>query len=86
MNVVLKGVADEIMDKMINKGYATTKSEAIRLALITFDREQLSESEIVTKKLDKIDYEIKTNKRALLNDKQAFGEYSKYITAKNVKK
>jgi len=86
MNVVLKGVADEILEKMIDKGYATTKSEAIRLALITFDKDNLNEVEMVNKKLDRIDYEIKIGKRRLLNDKEAFGEYAKYIKAKNVKK
>lgn len=86
MNVVLKGVADEILEKMIDKGYATTKSEAIRLALITFDKENLTENELVTRKLDEIDYQIKKNKRTLLNDAQAFAEYAKYIKSNNIKK
>ncbi|MEI8364420.1 MAG: hypothetical protein WCF78_03105 [archaeon] len=44
----------------------------------------LTEAEMVAKKLDKIDYEIKMGKRKLLNNTDALGKYAKYIKSKNI--
>lgn len=66
MNVVLRGKTKEILETIVADGYANTRSEAIRLAIINFGREHLSEEEKVNKKLDRIDRDIKTGKRKLL--------------------
>ena len=55
MNVALRGKPKEIVETMVEEGYANTKSEAIRMALIKFGEEHLSEEELVSKKLDRID-------------------------------
>ena len=88
MNVILRGAADKKLNKMIKQGYANTKSEAIRLAILSFNEtslSQLSEEELVTRKLDRIDKEIAEGKSRLLSDKEAFGKYSKYLKGKNIK-
>lgn len=79
MNVSLKGKTKQIVETMVKDGYANTQSEAIRLAIVSFERERLAEKEMVKIKLDRIDSEIKAGKRKLLNSKQALGAYSKYL-------
>lgn len=64
---------------MVDEGYANTQSEAIRLAIVDFEQHHLTEAELVTKKLDMIDADIKKGKRKLLNSDQALGEYAKYL-------
>lgn len=79
MNVTLRGKTKEILESMVSKGYANTQSEAIRLAIIDFGKEHLSETELVNRKLDWIDQQIKDGKRKLLTPKQALGKYAKYL-------
>ncbi|MDO8537501.1 MAG: hypothetical protein Q7S21_01320 [archaeon] len=79
MNVALRGKTKEIVETMVEEGYANTKSEAIRLAIVKFGEEHLSEEELVSRKLDRINAEIKAGKRKLLNSKEALGEYAKYL-------
>ena len=79
MNVIFKCKSSQIINEMVAKGYANTKSEAIRLAVITFGREHLSEVELVNRKLDRLDKEISEGKRKLLTPEEALGEYAKYL-------
>lgn len=64
---------------MVEKGYANTQSEAIRMAIMDFGQHHLNEEEMINKKLDKIDSQISKGKRKLLNSSEALGEYSKYL-------
>jgi Arc/MetJ-type ribon-helix-helix transcriptional regulator len=79
MNVVLKGVTKQIVEEMVKAGYANTKSEAIRLSITNFRQNRMNEEELVNRKLDRIDEQVKTGKRKLLNAKQALGPYSKHL-------
>jgi len=49
-------------------------------------KSSLNEQEMINRKLDLIDYEIKIGKRRLLNDKDAFGKYAKYMKSINLQK
>ena len=62
MNVVLRGMPKEIVEKMITVGYASTQSEAIRLAIFWFGKEHLNEDELAAKKMDKIYKDYKEGK------------------------
>jgi hypothetical protein len=77
MNVTLRGKVQQILNDMIVAGYANTKSEAIRLAILNFG-EHVTEEAMVSEKLNRINNEIKEGKRKLLNSKEALGVYAKY--------
>ena len=78
MNVTLRGKILQILDTMVREGYANTKSEAIRLAILDFGEEHISEEVMVKEKLDKIDRGIRDGKRKVLGSKEALGVYAKY--------
>ncbi len=78
MNVTLRGKTRQIIEEMIAQGYANTKSEAIRLAIINFGKEH-SEELIVHDKLNKIDIRIREGKRKVLNVKEALGIHAKHV-------
>lgn len=78
MNVILRGRTKEIVESMVEEGYANTQSEAVRLALVNFGEKHLDEAGLVSRKLDRIDQEIMAGKRKLLNADEALGEYSKH--------
>jgi Arc/MetJ-type ribon-helix-helix transcriptional regulator len=79
MNVTLRGRIRQILDTMIEEGYANTKSEAIRLAILNFGEEHINEEIMVKEKLDRIDKEIREGKRKVLSSKEALGVYAKYV-------
>ncbi len=79
LNVILRGVAKEILESMVKEGYANTQSEAIRLAIINFGKEHLSEEELVKRKIDFIESQVKAGKRKELNAEQALGKYAKFL-------
>lgn len=79
MNVILKGRARQVVEEMVDMGYANTKSEAVRLAIINFGEKQLSEAELVRRKLDQMDREVVEGKRRLLTPEEAMGKYAKGI-------
>ncbi len=64
---------------MITKGYANTKSEAIRLAILSFGESYNIENILIERKLDKIDNEIKKGKSRVLNAKETLGIYAKHV-------
>ncbi len=77
MNVTLRGKVQQILDVMVKEGYANTKSEAIRFAILNFGESHVEEI-MVEEKLGRINKEIKEGKRRLLNSKEALGVYAKY--------
>ena len=79
MNVDFRGRTKQILESMVEKGYANTQSEAARLAIVQFGEEHFNEVELVNKKLDRIDQDIKAGKRKLLNADQALGKYAKHL-------
>jgi Arc/MetJ-type ribon-helix-helix transcriptional regulator len=79
MNVNLRGKALQALENMVAEGYANTKSEAIRLAILNFGRKASSADELVERKLDKIDREISAGRRKLLNADEAMGRYAKHV-------
>ena len=87
MNVLINGEVKKKLTKMVKKGYGNTKSEAIRLAIISFNPHNFSdldEGELVNKKLNKIDLDVKQDrKNNLLTTNKALGKYSKYMVGKN---
>ncbi len=63
INIELKGYTAEVVEKMLEDGYAKTKTEAIRLALFEFDQiHKLTEEELYAKATDKILKDIKSGK------------------------
>ncbi len=79
MNVILRGKALQIINSMVKNGYANTKSEAIRLAVLSFWDRRTEEEILVSRKLDRIDKDVREGKRKTLNAKEALGEYAKYL-------
>ncbi len=79
MNVDFRGRTKQILESMVEKGYANTQSEAARLAIVQFGEEHFNEAELVNKKLDRIDQDIEAGKRKILNADQALGEYAKHL-------
>ncbi|MFA5745913.1 MAG: hypothetical protein WCX82_01860 [archaeon] len=81
MNVTITGITEKILNKMIEEGYASTKSEAIRLAIISFGKsKQDIEIEMVNRKIAYIEEQVKLGKRKTLTPEEALGDYAKYIT------
>ncbi|HIH15906.1 MAG TPA: hypothetical protein HA252_00690 [Candidatus Diapherotrites archaeon] len=79
MNVALRGKTKQILETMVQDGYANTQSEAIRLAIVHFGNEYLDEETLVNRKLDAIDKEISEGKRRLLTPEQALGAHAKHL-------
>lgn len=79
MNVIFRGRTKEILENMVEEGYANTQSEATRLAVINFGEEHFSEVELVNRKLDRLNREIKEGKSRLLNPEEALGKYAKLL-------
>ncbi|OIO28356.1 hypothetical protein COX86_01310 [Candidatus Micrarchaeota archaeon CG_4_10_14_0_2_um_filter_60_11] len=79
MNVILRGKTKEIVQAIVQTGYANSQSEAIRLALIDFGNNYLNETEMVNRKLDAIDRDISNGKSRTLNAEQALGRHAKHL-------
>ena len=79
MNVILRGRTKQILKEMVEEGYANTLSEAIRLAIISFGESRIGEDELVARKLDRIDKDIKHGKRKLLTAEEALGAHAKHL-------
>ena len=63
INIELKGYTAEVINKMLDDGYAKTKTEAIRLALFEFDQvHKLTEEELYAKAAQKLLKDIKSGK------------------------
>ena len=71
INLKLSGVAEHIIDEMIQKGYATSKTEAIRMAILDYKHHHLQEEEMTKediKEFEKALKEYKAGKTIPLND------------------
>jgi Arc/MetJ-type ribon-helix-helix transcriptional regulator len=82
INLKLTGVPVEVIEETIKCGYAASKTEAIRLALISFKdklAKQKLEDELAVRKMQQMDEDIKSGKAKVLNSKEALGEYEKYL-------
>ena len=79
MNVTIRGKVREILEAMVSHGYANTMSEAIRLSVVNFGKEHLSEDELVRRKMDFMDRQVMEGKKKLLTAEEALGEYAKYL-------
>ncbi len=63
INIELKGYVAEVIDKMLDDGYAKTKTEAIRLALFEFDQiHKLTEEELYAKAAQKMLSDIRSGR------------------------
>lgn len=82
MNVPLRGKSLQVVEEMVAKGYANTKSEAIRLAVMTFGLKNFKEEELVRMKMDFMDAQVDEGRAKLLNSEEALGKYSKYLKTK----
>lgn len=59
VNIELQGYTSEVVDSMLKRGYAKTKTEAIRLALFEFDQEhELTDDRLYAEAAGKILGEI----------------------------
>ncbi|VVB74963.1 Uncharacterised protein [uncultured archaeon] len=75
MNVNLRGATKQVLDIMIEKGFAATQSEAIRLAVFWFGQNKLEENELAAKKMAKIHAQIKSGKHKVVSAKKAAKMY-----------
>jgi Arc/MetJ-type ribon-helix-helix transcriptional regulator len=63
INIELKGYTKEVIDRMVEKNYVKTKTEAIRLALFEFDQMHgLTDDELYSTAAEKILKNIKVGK------------------------
>ncbi|MFA6329939.1 MAG: hypothetical protein WCX64_04640 [Candidatus Micrarchaeia archaeon] len=62
-NIELTGYTGSVVDRMISRGYAKTKTEAIRLAIYQFDQAHgLTEDEVFDKLTGKVLAQIDSGK------------------------
>ena len=62
INLKLSGVAEEIVDDMINRGYAATKTEAIRIAILDYKHHHLEGNNMSVEDLQDLQNAIKERK------------------------
>ncbi|MFH1234410.1 MAG: hypothetical protein V1493_02255 [Candidatus Diapherotrites archaeon] len=79
MNVILRGKTKQIVESLVKEGYANSQSEAVRMAILDFGEKHLSEVELVNRKLDRLNQEIKEGKRRLLGPEEALGPHAKNL-------
>jgi hypothetical protein len=78
MNVVIEGAPKQVLEAMLKNGYASTQSEAIRLALFWFGQSRLNQDELAAQKMDKIYADIKSGKIKTLPLKQMARKYPEF--------
>lgn len=75
VNIELEGVAEQTINKLIEQGYAKTKTEAIRLSILqAAEKYNLinQEQELITRKIERIQ---KTRGLKFLTEKQVLEKY-----------
>ena len=79
MNITLKleGFPEHLIEKMIELGLASSKTEAVKLAVLDYNEhhniesiEQYIEDMMAVKKMQQVDKEIEEGKRKLLTKKE----------------
>ena len=77
LNIDLTGHTKNVVESMIRKGYAKSKTEAIRLALFEFDREYKI---VDDRELDSISYSASINSmKKYFNDPNEDKAWNKYL-------
>ncbi len=59
INLKLSGVVENIIEEMITKGYAASKTEAIRIAILDYKHHHLRESEMTREDIEDLEEAIK---------------------------
>ena len=63
INLKLSGVAEAVVDEMIARGYAASKTEAIRIAILDYKQHHMQKEEEMTKEdLKDLEQAIKEHK------------------------
>lgn len=79
MSISVDGFAELVLEKAINLGVAKTKNEAIRMGLISFNKEyglvKDIEMEMVARKLEKEQEKAKNNKTKFIPLDKALAKY-----------
>lgn len=80
LNINLIGYPLEIVKAMIKRGYVKSKTEAIRLALFEFDRENKMVSKDEDKELDSISLAVAVHSmKEYFNDPKEDKAWEKYL-------
>lgn len=71
------GVVADILDRIIESGRASNRTEAIRLALLEYEKNFRDEEDrLAVEKMQRIDKEIEEGKRKVLSKEEALGKYA----------
>ncbi len=62
INLKLSGVVEDVIDEMISKGYAKSKTEAIRLAVLDYKHHHLKDREMSEEDLRDLNEAVKEYK------------------------
>jgi predicted DNA-binding protein len=88
MNITLKldGFPEHLIERMIELGLASNKTEAVKLAILDYNHhhkieslEQYIEDMLAVRKMQQIDEEIQEGKRKIISKEEALGKYAKYL-------
>lgn len=63
INLKLSGVVEQVIEEMIAKGYATSKTEAIRMAVLDYKHHHLDTDDTEMTKEDLADFELAMKER-----------------------
>lgn len=81
INLKLEGFPEEILNLMVERKIASNKTEAIRLALFHYNEHfkikemrQYLEDELVVRKIQAMEKDVKQGKKKMLSAKEALGE------------
>lgn len=82
LNMKLEGFPEEILEEMVNKGIASNKTEAVRLALLHYNEHfgikamaQYLEDQSVVKKIKAMEKEVKEGKRKVFSEEDVLKKY-----------
>ncbi len=86
MNLKLDGLTEEVINRLVQTGVSSNKTEAIRMAILEYNERhnimpinQYIEDELAVRKMQELDREIEQGKRKLLSKEEALGKYAKYL-------
>lgn len=82
LNMKLDGLPEEIVNEMVLKGIASNKSEAVRMMIIHYNKHygikalnQYLEDQLVVKKIQQMENEVKEGKRKILSKEEVLKKY-----------
>jgi len=81
INLRLRGVVENTINNMIKLGIASNKTEAIRIALLNYDDKiknkikELEETQLVFKRMQEMDNDLKTGKSKIISSKEMAKKY-----------